>query len=141
MPTPTANSSEFPCGTESLLVVDDESSLRTLLAAAFTRKGYHVTTAATGLEAIEIVADANRPLDAVLLDLNMPGTNGVQVLKVIRECRPELPVLVISGHITPEVRAEFQTMNQRDFIQKPYRLDEVGRRLRTIFEKSAKERP
>ncbi|MEO6004652.1 MAG: PAS domain S-box protein [Opitutus sp.] len=140
MPTPTASSSEFPCGTESLLVVDDESSLRTLLAAAFTRKGYQVTTAATGLEAIEIVGDASRPLDAVLLDLNMPGTNGVQVLKVIRACRPELPVLVISGHITPEVRAEFQTMNQRDFIQKPYRLDEVGRRLRTIFEKSAAQR-
>ncbi|HYD85796.1 MAG TPA: response regulator, partial [Opitutus sp.] len=81
--------------------------------------------------------DLARPLDAVLLDLNMPGTNGVQVLKVIRACRPNLPVLVISGHITPEVRTEFQQLNQRDFVQKPYRLDEVGRRLRVLFEKSA----
>jgi len=108
-----------------------------LLAAAFSGKGYRVTTAATGLEAIDIISDAKRSLDAVLLDLNMPGTNGVQVLKVIRACRPELPVLVVSGHITPEVRTEFQQLNQRDFVQKPYRLDEVGRRLRTLFEKSA----
>ncbi|HYP17651.1 MAG TPA: ATP-binding protein, partial [Opitutus sp.] len=133
----TVGSAEFPAGTESLLVVDDEGSLRTLLAAAFSRKGYSVTTAATGLEAIEVIGDPTRALDAVLLDLNMPGTNGVQVLKVIRACRPNLPVLVISGHITPDVRSEFQQLNQRDFIQKPYRLDEVGRRLRTLFDKSA----
>ncbi|MEO7597438.1 MAG: PAS domain S-box protein [Opitutus sp.] len=135
--TPTATSSEFPSGTESLLVVDDETSLRTLLAAAFTRKGYKVSTAATGHEAIELVADTTRELDAVLLDLNMPGTNGVEVLKVIRACRPNLPVLILSGHITPEVRIEFHGLNQRDLLQKPYRLDEVGRRLRTMFDKSA----
>jgi PAS domain S-box-containing protein len=133
--TPTASSSEFPPGTESLLVVDDETSLRTLLAAAFTRKGYQVTTAATGLEAIDIVNDHKRVLDAVLLDLNMPGTNGLQVLKVIRESRPKLPVLVISGHITPEVRVEFQNLHQHELIQKPYRLDDVGRRLRVIFDR------
>jgi PAS domain S-box-containing protein len=136
--TTSATNAEFPGGTESLLIVDDEGSLRTLLAAAFTRKGYRVTTAATGLEAIEIIGDLSRSLDAVLLDLNMPGTNGVEVLKVIRASRPDLPVLVISGHITPEVRAEFQQLNQRDFVQKPYRLDEVGRRLRSLFDKSAK---
>jgi PAS domain S-box-containing protein len=134
---PMGANSEFPCGTETLLVVDDETSLRTLLAASFTRKGYHVTTAATGLEAIDIISDVKRTLDAVLLDLNMPGTNGVQVLKVIRACRPDLPVLVLSGHITPEVRTEFQNLNQRELIQKPYRLDEVGRRLRTMFDKAA----
>lgn len=134
---PTVSNSEFPCGTESLLVVDDESPLRTLLAAAFARKGYAVTTAATGLEAIEIVGNPTRAFDAVLLDLNMPGMNGVEVLKHFREVRPDLPVLVISGHITPEVRLEFQALNQRDFIQKPYRLDEVGRRLRTMFDRSS----
>jgi two-component system cell cycle sensor histidine kinase/response regulator CckA len=135
---PLAGSTEFPSGTESLLVVDDETSLRTLLAAAFSRKGYRVATAATGLEAIEIVSDLSRRLDAVLLDLNMPGTNGVEVLKVIRAVRPNLPVLVLSGHITPEVRVEFQNLNQRDLLQKPYRLDEVGRRLRTMFGRPTK---
>jgi CheY-like chemotaxis protein len=135
--TPAVGNADFPSGTESLLVVDDEGPLRTLLAAAFTRKGYSVITAATGLEAIEVVGDSARKLDAVLLDLNMPGTNGLQVLKVIRAVRPTLPVLVISGHITPEVRIDFQKLNQRDFVQKPYRLDDVGRRLRKMFEQAA----
>ena len=134
---PSASNADFPSGTEALLVVDDESSLRTLLAATFTRKGYKVATAATGLEAIEIISDPSRPIDAVLLDLNMPGTNGVQVLKVIRVCRPDLRVLVISGHITPEVRTEFQQLNQRDFVQKPYRLDEIGRRLRKLLDEGS----
>ncbi|HWL15219.1 MAG TPA: ATP-binding protein, partial [Opitutus sp.] len=135
----TGGSAEFPAGSESLLVVDDETSLRALLSAALTRKGYRVTTAATGLEAIETIGDTNQKLDAVLLDLNMPGTNGVQVLKVLRACRPDLPVLVISGHITPDVRTEFQQLNQREFLQKPYRLDEVGRRLRALLDQTAKK--
>ncbi len=140
---PTASNNDFPGGTESILVVDDEGPLRTLLSTAFTRRGYRVTTAATGLEAIEDIGDPGRQLDAVLLDLNMPGTNGVQVLKIIRAGRPNLPVLVISGHIAPEVRSEFELLNQRDFVQKPYRLDEVGRRLRSLLDvaKAGQNRP
>jgi len=70
---PTASLADFPGGTEALLVVDDEGPLRTLLATAFTRKGYRVSTAATGLEAIDLIADQLQEIDAVLLDLNMPG--------------------------------------------------------------------
>jgi DNA-binding response OmpR family regulator len=67
----------------------------------------------------------------------MPGATGSEVLKVIRLCRPNLPVLIISGHITPEARAEFKKLGQHDFIQKPYTLDEVGRRIRARLEQSA----
>ena len=121
---------EFPGGHESLLIVDDEASLRALLTAALTGKGYQTTAAASGLEAIELISDPSRAFEAVLLDLNMPGATGIEVLKVIRLCRPHLPVLIISGHITPESRAEFQKLGQHDFLQKPYTLDEIGRRLR-----------
>jgi len=137
---PIQGNNDFPGGSESILVVDDEGPLRTLLLTAFTRRGYRVTTAATGLEAIEVIGDPERQLDAVLLDLNMPGTNGVQVLKILRAGRPNLPVLVISGHIAPEVRSEFELLNQRDFVQKPYRLDELGRRLRALLDHSKANR-
>ncbi|MBC7368193.1 MAG: PAS domain S-box protein [Undibacterium sp.] len=125
---------EFPGGTESLLIVDDEVSLSALLTAALTGKGYQTSAAASGLEAIESISDSSRVYDAVLLDLNMPGATGIEVLKVIRLCRPQLPVLIISGHITPESRAEFQKLGQHDFLQKPYTLDEVGRRLRGLLD-------
>ncbi len=125
---------DFPTGTESLLIVDDEDSLRDLLVRTFRRKGYQAATAATGHEAIDIISDQTRAFDMVLLDLNMPGASGLQVMKVIRLCRPRTKVLVISGHITPETRADFQHLGQRDFLQKPYTLDELGRRLRAILD-------
>jgi len=125
---------EFPGGTESILIVDDETSLRALLTIALSGKGYKTTDAATGLEAIELISDPTHIFDAVLLDINMPGATGTEVLKVIRICRPQLPVLIISGHITPEARIEFQSLGQNIFIQKPYTLDEVGRQLRSCFD-------
>ena len=127
-------SSEFPGGAESLLIVDDEESLRTLLATALARKGYTTTTARSGVDAIELISDMGRHFDAVLLDLNMPGASGVEVLKVIRICRPRLKVVVVSGHITPAARAEFEQLGQRYFVQKPYKLDELGRQLRQLLD-------
>ncbi len=134
MPAIVAPNESFPGGSETLLIVDDEESLRTLLSTALTRKGYTTLTASSGLEAIEYVSDTTRHFDIVLLDLNMPGANGVEVLKILRLCRPKSRVLVVSGHITPSARAEFERLGQRDFIQKPYRLDELGRTLRTLLD-------
>jgi two-component system cell cycle sensor histidine kinase/response regulator CckA len=134
-PAPTTfKAGDFPGGSESLLIVDDEESLRSLLATALIRKGYQAATAASGLEAISLLSDTSRTFDLALLDLNMPGATGVEVLKVIRVCRPQLKVLVISGHITPETHAELVQLGQRDFVQKPYRLDEVGRHIRRLLE-------
>jgi two-component system cell cycle sensor histidine kinase/response regulator CckA len=124
----------FPTGTETILIVDDEESLRVLLSTALSRKGYRTLTAASGLDAIEIIGDTHRKFDLVLLDLNMPGATGVEVLKIIRICRPQMKVMVVSGHITPTARAEFEQLGQRDFVQKPYRLDELGRTLRRLLD-------
>jgi PAS domain S-box-containing protein len=127
----------FPGGTENLLVVDDEVSLRRLLEMAFTRKGYRVATAANGLEAIEAVADLTRRIDAVLLDLNMPGASGLEVLKVIKTCRPALRVLVLSGHLTPNARSAFNQLGHTEFVQKPYTLDHLGQQLRQLLDARA----
>ena len=127
----------FPGGTESLLIVDDEEALRTLLSKALGWKGYKVETAATGLEAIEALSDTSHRIDAVLLDLNMPGANGIDVMKIIRITRPDLKVLVLSGHLTPTARVEFEQLGQREFVQKPYRLEDLGRRLRELLDGGA----
>lgn len=128
---------EFPGGDESLLVVDDEAPLRLLLEAALARKGYQVACASDGLEAIEKIATPHNHYDAVLLDLNMPGANGLEVCRVIKVTRPELPVLVLTGHLTNEVRAEFESMGQNIFVKKPYTLDELGRALRLALDRPA----
>ncbi len=125
---------EFPGGSESLLIVDDEASLRALLASALTHKGYRAISAATGLEAIDYISNPTRSFDAVLLDLNMPGATGIEVLRVLRAHRPETKVLVISGHITPDTRLQLEELGQTAIIQKPYTLDEVGRQLRRLID-------
>ncbi len=125
---------DFPGGTETVLVVDDEISLRRLLKAALTAKGYTVITAANGLEAIDSLSKTDQPLAAVLLDLNMPGANGLDVAKIARIARPNLKILVLSGNLTGPARTELQRLGLNDFLQKPYALDEVGRRLRKLLD-------
>ena len=135
-PVAAGQDQSFPDGSESILIVDDEDPLRNLLRTAFTRKGYSVTSARDGLEAVDFVEDLQSEFDAVLLDLNMPGASGIDVLKAIKAKRPQLPVLIVSGHITAETRIELGKLGQREFMTKPYSLDELGRRLRKLLDQS-----
>ena len=110
---------DFPGGTEKVLVVDDEVSLRRLLEATLTAKGYTVTTSANGLEAIDYLGRTDQPLDAVLLDFNMPGASGIEVFKVIRMARPGIKVLMLSGNLSAVERVELERLGQIDFVQQP----------------------
>lgn len=129
----TIRPSEFPGGNESILIVDDEAALRLLLETTFSRKGYAVTTARDGLEAIELLGRMDKKFDVALLDLNMPGATGIEVFKVIRATHPDTKVVVLTGHLTPEVRGQFESLGQRDFVRKPYTLDELGRKIRVLL--------
>jgi PAS domain S-box-containing protein len=131
--------SPSPGGTESLLVVDDEDPLRSLLKIALKRKGYRVTTAGDGLEAINLICDPACVIDAVLLDLNMPGANGIEVLKVINKRRPSVKVLVVTGHLSAEARAEFESLGQKDFMTKPHTLEQLGRCVRRLLDAKNRE--
>ncbi len=123
----------FPRGTETLLVVEDERSLRELLRAVMEPAGYRLLLAADGEEALQIVMDRSIALDGVLLDLNLPRMNGVEIYAHLKSERPTTPVLVVSGNLTTEVRRELGEMGQREFLGKPYKLDELGRRVRALF--------
>ncbi len=124
---------EFPGGTESVLIVDDEAALRQLLETSLSRKGYTVTTASDGLEAIDLLGRGEKKFDVVLLDLNMPGATGIEVMKVLKITQPQVKVLVLTGHLTPETRAEFEQLGQKTFVRKPYTLDELGRQIRAVL--------
>jgi PAS domain S-box-containing protein len=126
---------DYPGGTESILVVDDEAPLRTLLQHAFRRKGYQVSVASTGLEAIEAISDPAQTIDVMLLDLNMPGASGFDVLKIIRQVRPGLKVLVLTGHLTSDALEKLQALGQKDYLAKPYQLGELGRKLRDLIDR------
>lgn len=128
---------DYPGGSESILVVDDEGSLRSLLQRALSRKGYQVTMAASGLEAIEIISDPAQRIDVMLLDLNMPGASGFEVLKIMQQVRPHQKVLVLTGHLTSDALRELQELGQKHYMAKPYQLGELGRNLRKLLDQPA----
>jgi len=117
-------------GRERVLVVEDEVPLLELLETVLTTAGYEVITAADGAEAMERIQAFGRRLDAVVLDLNMPRLGGIEVLKFIRKQHRGLPVLVISGHLTPEVKAELRDLGQVQVLEKPFELSGLGEMLR-----------
>ncbi len=125
---------DFPRGNESLLVVEDELSLRTLLRNVLEPCGYKVQTARDGREALQMIENKELHFDLIILDLNMPELHGVEVFKELQRLRPKVKVLVISGNITKEVKAELMELGQREFVSKPYRLEEVCSRLRKLLD-------
>jgi DNA-binding NtrC family response regulator len=64
----------------------------------------------------------------------MPRATGLEVVQALANCRPDLKVLVLSGHLTAETKAKFELLGQKDFVNKPYTLDELGRRLRQLLD-------
>lgn len=79
----------------TILVIEDQSELRGLVAATLEEVGYHVLTATTGREASKAFAGAK--VDLVLTDLLMPDRDGIEVIRELRESRPDLPVVAMSG--------------------------------------------
>ncbi len=126
-----------PRGTENLLIVEDEESLRELLGTAMKELGYSIETAEHGLAAAErLLNGGGADLDAILLDLNLPGMNGIEVLRSVRRIRPQLPVIIISGNVGRDHREQLDQLGVGDVIVKPYSLADIGQRLRAVLDKA-----
>ncbi|MBI5380896.1 MAG: PAS domain S-box protein [Opitutae bacterium] len=134
--TTPGTSGELPRGTEAVLVVEDEMSLRTLLRSVLEPCGYKVHAVRDGREAVDYLAKLDNAVDAVLLDLNMPELHGLEVLREVKRLRPSARVVIVSGNITKDMKAELMKLGQRDFIPKPYRLEEVCLRLRRVLDET-----
>jgi two-component system nitrogen regulation response regulator NtrX len=106
-----------------VLIVDDEESIRSVLVRLLTYEKFSTLTATDGKSAIEAVS--NELLDIVLLDVKMPGMDGIEVLKRIKRMDPALPVVIVSGHGTIETAVEATKLGAFDFIEKPIDMDRV----------------
>ncbi len=106
-----------------VLVVDDERDIRDGSERILTRKGYKVTTATNGEEALKCVEETEFTI--VLLDLKMPGMDGLEVLGLIRESHPDTLVIVITGYATIETAIEAMKRGAYDFMPKPFKPDQL----------------
>jgi len=108
---------------ETILIVDDEESIRQSLAGILHDEGYEVASAATGKEALDLLSEAQPSL--ALLDIAMPGMDGIEVLRRFKEARPEMQVIMITGHGTIDTAVQTTKMGAYDFLQKPLSLERV----------------
>ena len=106
-----------------VLVVDDELDIREASERILSRIGFQLSTAARGDEALQIFEQA-RP-DIVLLDLKMPGLDGMEVLQRLRELDPSILVIIITGYATVETAIEAMKQGAYDFIPKPFEPDQL----------------
>jgi two-component system nitrogen regulation response regulator NtrX len=107
----------------SILIVDDEPSILQSLSGLLTDEGFEVMTANNGYEALKII-DAETP-DLVLLDIWMPGIDGIETLKEIKKSSTSLPVVIITGHGNVETAVKATKLGAYDLIEKPLSIDKV----------------
>jgi two-component system response regulator HydG len=110
-----------------VLVVDDADDLRKACIQGLELMGYATGQARSGAEAIELVR--NESYDAVLLDLNMPGMDGLVCLRALKELRKDLEVLIVTGFGTISSAVEAMRLGASDYVAKPFSFDELDQRL------------
>jgi two-component system phosphate regulon sensor histidine kinase PhoR len=107
----------------NILVVDDEASIREGSARILTRMGHEVSTASRGEEGLEVIK--NGKITLVLLDLKMPGLDGLEVLQRIQVMDPSILVIVITGYATVETAIKAMKLGAYDFLPKPFDPDQL----------------
>ena len=101
----------------SILIVDDEPSILQSLSGLLSDEGFEVITASNGYEALKTIDDESP--DLVLLDIWMPGMDGIETLKEIKKGNPFVQVIIITGHGTIETAVKATKLGAFDFIEKP----------------------
>lgn len=117
-----------------ILVVDDETSMRELLAIMLRREGYHVDEASDGGIALEKLQEAE--FDLVISDIQMPRVNGIELLRNIREQSIDVVVMMITAFSTTEQAVEAMKLGAYDYITKPFMNDEIRLVIRNALESS-----
>ena len=107
----------------SILIIDDEKDIRTSLGGILEDEGYQVMTAPCGIDGIELAGQESP--DLVLLDIWMPGIDGLETLERLKTLFPHLTVIMISGHGTIETAVRATKLGAFDFIEKPLSLEKV----------------
>ncbi|MFA6239807.1 MAG: sigma-54 dependent transcriptional regulator [Candidatus Hydrogenedentales bacterium] len=123
-----------------MLVVDDEPGMRHFLEGIFKDRGFDVSAVSNGEKAIQLLQE--QAFDVVITDLKMPGKDGLAVLRAARAAAIESPVILVTAYATIETAVDAMRMGARDFIQKPFRMDEIELKVdKIVGESRATTRP
>ena len=120
-----------------VLLVDDEEEFVETLAQRLEVREFDVTTALNGADALERIGD--KEIDLVILDLQMPGEDGIAVLRKIKELKPLIEVIMLTGHATVETAIEGMKLGAFDFLIKPTETEELVEKINRAFDRKAEQ--
>jgi CheY-like chemotaxis protein len=118
-----------------VLVIDDEEPVRSVALAALQRYGYSVELAENGAEGVERFRHCADEVIAVVLDLTMPVLGGESTLRLLKQIRPDVPVIASSGCSETEASRRFPAGELAAFLQKPYSSAALGRTLKAVLQR------
>jgi len=118
----------------SILIIDDDDQLRNSFKKLLAEEGYKVESAASGEAGLNIVK--NESLDLVILDMRLPGMNGIETFKKIHEIEPKLPVIIMTAYGTTETAIETTKLGAFDYILKPFDVPDMLELIRLALNAS-----
>jgi PAS domain S-box-containing protein len=120
-------------GTETVLLVEDEESVRQLVRETLAAKGYRVVEADNGESGVAVAAKHQGKIDLVITDVVMPGMGGRELVKQLAQTRPETKVLYLSGYTEDAIVSEGTIESGAAFLQKPFTLQNLARKVREVL--------
>jgi DNA-binding NtrC family response regulator len=130
---------------EKVLIIDDEQEFTQALAERMTTRGMTVSTSSSAIEGLKNVEEHS--FDVVVLDLQMPEMDGIETLKVLKKKKPELQVILLTGHATVEKGIEAMKLGAMDLLEKPADMTTLTEKIKKaqaqkmiLVEKKSEER-
>ncbi|MFW6281072.1 MAG: response regulator [Halanaerobium sp.] len=118
---------------KKILIVDDEKNIRLTLKTALTKAGYEVETAVNGEDGLKKVKEDNFPV--ILLDMKMPGMDGIQFLKELKNENIDTKVILITGYGSVETAVETLKLGAIDYLRKPFKPEEIIEIVEDVFKR------
>jgi CheY-like chemotaxis protein len=106
-----------------ILVIDDDKSARLLLERVLSRAGHTVTLVDSGEQGLQLLAQ--QPFDLIITDKNLPGLDGLEVLRLARQAHPKLQAIVITGFPTPETKSSARDLGVFSYVTKPFGILDI----------------
>lgn len=107
----------------NILLVDDETAFLDAMKRRLSMRGFTIDTAESGMEAIEILEDRHDSIEVVVLDVKMPGLDGIETLREVKRKYPMVEVVMLTGHATVDSAIEGMKLGAFDYLMKPADID------------------
>jgi CheY-like chemotaxis protein len=130
---------ELPCGTETILIVEDEELILGMLNMTLRSHDYSIFKASDGEKALKLFTRYHEEIALVLSDLGLPKMNGIDTVQKMKEIDPNVQFIVASGYLDERMKWELEQLGIEDFIQKPYRNTQLLIKIREVLDRKKNE--